>query len=77
MTGVQRRTGWPIWVVRSGIEFTVLAVGWLLGGNVGVGTLAFALFIGPLVHRAMPLLASDHARRPLRRSSAARTPSAN
>ncbi|MBM9469435.1 membrane protein YczE [Nakamurella leprariae] len=59
MTGVQRRTGWPIWAVRGGIELTVLVVGWLLGGNVGVGTLAFALLIGPLVHRAMPMLAWD------------------
>jgi uncharacterized membrane protein YczE len=57
MTGIHRRTGWPIWVVRTAIEVTVLAIGWLLGGNVGVGTLAFALLIGPLVNITMPLLA--------------------
>ena len=56
MTGIHRRTGWPIWVVRTSIEVTVLAIGWLLGGNVGLGTLAFALLIGPLVNITLPLL---------------------
>ncbi|MCC2029016.1 hypothetical protein KEC56_05725 [Microbacterium sp. YMB-B2] len=48
MTGLHTRTGWPIWAVRTGIEVVVVAVGWALGGNVGVGTLAFALLVGPL-----------------------------
>lgn len=49
MTGlVARRPGWSIRVVRTGIEVAVLAVGWLLGGTVGVGTVAYALAIGPL-----------------------------
>lgn len=48
MTGLHRRTGWPIWVVRTGIEVIVVGVGWALGGNVGVGTVAFALLVGPL-----------------------------
>lgn len=48
MTGLHNRTGWPIWAVRTGIEVVVVAVGWALGGNVGVGTLAFALLVGPL-----------------------------
>ena len=48
MTGLHRRTGWPIWAVRTGLEVTVVAVGWVLGGNVGVGTVAFALLVGPL-----------------------------
>ncbi|NQX25970.1 hypothetical protein HQQ81_01210 [Microbacteriaceae bacterium VKM Ac-2854] len=56
MTGIQRRTGWPLWVGRTGIELTVLLVGWLLGGNVGVGTVAFALLIGPLCNLTLPLL---------------------
>ena len=56
MTGLHRVTGWPIWVVRTGIEVVVLTIGWLLGGNVGVGTLAFALLIGPLAGFFMPLL---------------------
>ncbi|CAN5298410.1 membrane protein [soil metagenome] len=62
MTGIHRRTGWPIWVVRTSIEVTVLAIGWLLGGNVGFGTLAFALLIGPLVNIALPLLRVPEAR---------------
>lgn len=48
MTGLHRRTGKPIWAVRTVIELTVLALGWLLGGTVGVGTLAIAVLIGPL-----------------------------
>lgn len=49
MTGVHRRTGWPVSIVRAVIEVTVLVIGWLLGGTVGVGTVAFALFVGPSV----------------------------
>jgi len=56
MTGIHRRTGWPIWAVRTSIEVTVLAIGSLLGGNVGLGTLAFALLIGPMVNVTLPLL---------------------
>ncbi|WP_353113710.1 hypothetical protein [Microbacterium sp.] len=48
MTGLHDRLGWPIWLVRTALEVTVVAVGWLLGGNVGIGTLAFALLVGPL-----------------------------
>ena len=55
MTGLARR-GWPVGVARTTIEVTVLAVGWLLGGTVGVGTLVFALGIGPLVHVSLPRL---------------------
>jgi len=53
MTGLHTRTGLPIWLVRTVLELTVLAIGWLLGGNVGVGTLAFALLIGPMAHVTM------------------------
>lgn len=56
MTGIHARFGWPIWAVRTGIEVAVLAVGWLLGGQVGIGTLAFALLIGPMVGVTLPLL---------------------
>ena len=56
MTGLHARTGWPIWVVRTGIEATVLVAGFLLGGQVGIGTLAFALLIGPMVNATLPLL---------------------
>ncbi|MEH0109811.1 hypothetical protein V6N00_08825 [Tersicoccus sp. MR15.9] len=49
-TGLVRRTGLPVWVVRGGLEITVLIVGWLLGGTVGIGTVVFAAVVGPLVH---------------------------
>jgi uncharacterized membrane protein YczE len=49
MTGVHHRTGVPVALVRIAIEVTVLAGGWLLGGTVGIGTVAFALLIGPAV----------------------------
>ena len=55
MTGLARR-GLPVGVVRAGLELTVLAAGWLLGGTVGVGTVVFALTIGPIVHLALPRL---------------------
>lgn len=57
MTGLHRRTGWRIWIVRTGIEAVVLAVGWALGGNVGVGTVLFALLVGPLCNWSIPLFA--------------------
>lgn len=56
MTGLHARTGWPIWLVRTGIEVSVLIVGFLLGGQVGIGTLGFALLIGPIVNVTLPLL---------------------
>lgn len=56
MTGIHRRWGWRLWIVRTSIEVVVLGIGWLLGGNVGFGTVAFALFIGPMVNFTMPLL---------------------
>jgi len=57
MTGIHARTGWPIWVGRTIVEVTVLAIGWLLGGDVGFGTVAFAILIGPLCGVTLPLLA--------------------
>jgi len=63
MTGLHRRTGWPIWIVRTGIEVIVLAVGWALGGQFGIGTVAFALLIGPMVGVALPLLRVAEGRR--------------
>jgi uncharacterized membrane protein YczE len=55
MTGLAARTGWSIRIVRTGIEVAVLAVGWLLGGTVGVGTVVYALGIGPLVQLILRL----------------------
>ncbi|GGM52015.1 membrane protein YczE [Microbacterium saperdae] len=54
MTGLVRRTGWSVWVVRTLIEGSVLVIGFLLGGPVGVGTVLFALGIGPLVGWFLP-----------------------
>jgi len=57
MTGLAARTGWSIRLVRTGIELTVLATGWLLGGTVGVGTVIYALAIGPLTQAFLPWFA--------------------
>jgi uncharacterized membrane protein YczE len=54
MTGLAAR-GHSIRVVRTALELTVLATGWLLGGRVGVGTVGYAAAIGPLAHVFIPL----------------------
>jgi uncharacterized membrane protein YczE len=56
MTGLHRRTGVSVRAVRGGIELSAVAVGAVLGGTVGVGTLAFALLIGPAVQVALGVL---------------------
>ncbi|QIS12325.1 YczE/YyaS/YitT family protein [Nocardia arthritidis] len=56
MTGLVRRTGRSVRVVRTGIEVTVLVTGWLLGGSVGIGTLVYAFGIGPLIQLFIPLV---------------------
>ena len=56
MTGLVARTGFPVWAVRSGIELSVTAAGWLLGGTVGIGTAVFAFAIGPLIQAALRVL---------------------
>jgi uncharacterized membrane protein YczE len=63
MTGLHSRLGWPIFACRAIVELTVLAIGWFLGGTVGIGTVLFAVLIGPLVHIALPLLDSRRPRR--------------
>ena len=68
MTGLHARFGWPIWAARLGVEASVLLAGWMLGGTVGIGTIIFALGIGPLVHRTLPLF--DRTRRAARRAVA-------
>ncbi|GAA0578042.1 membrane protein YczE [Actinomadura livida] len=55
MTGIAAR-GHSLRAVRTGIELTVLASGWLLGGTVGVGTVLYAVAIGPLTHVFLPAL---------------------
>ncbi len=56
MTGLQRVTDFPIAWVRSGLELSVIAAGWILGGTVGLGTVLFALGIGPSVAASMYVL---------------------
>jgi uncharacterized membrane protein YczE len=59
MTGLVRRTGLSVRLVRTSLELAVLAVGWLLGGVVGVGTVLYAVLIGPIVHALLPRLTVD------------------
>ncbi|OLT12127.1 hypothetical protein BJF77_06565 [Kocuria sp. CNJ-770] len=54
MTGLVRRTGGSVLIVRTSIEVTVVLAGWLLGGTVGLATVLYALAIGPLVQVLMP-----------------------
>lgn len=49
MTGLTKVTGVPIGRIRSGIEIFVIAIGWTLGGKFGIGTILFAILIGPCV----------------------------
>jgi uncharacterized membrane protein YczE len=56
MTGLARRTGLSLRLVRTTLELSILAVGWLLGGIVGVGTVLYALLIGPVVQLFLPML---------------------
>lgn len=55
MVGVSRRYGWSLRLVRTSIEVAVLVIGWLLGGVVGVGTVLYALLIGPIVQFFLPI----------------------
>lgn len=54
MTGINARTGWSVRTVRTVIELTVLLAGWLMGGTFGVGTVLYALAIGPLIQLCLP-----------------------
>jgi len=56
MTGLVRRTGLSVRLVRTTIEVSVLATGWLLGGGVGLGTVVYAVAIGPLIQAMIPLV---------------------
>lgn len=61
MTGLARRTGWSLRLVRTGLEVTVVAIGFLLGGVVGFGTVIYALAIGPLAQLMLPWCLVDIA----------------
>jgi uncharacterized membrane protein YczE len=54
MTGLVRRTGGSVRLVRTSIEVVVVATGWLLGGTLGVATVLYAVAVGPLVHAMLP-----------------------
>lgn len=54
MTGVHARTGWSVRSIRTVIELSVLLIGWLLGGTLGIGTVLYALTIGPLIQLCLP-----------------------
>ena len=61
MLGLHRRTGLSVRLVRTAIESSVVVGGFLLGGTVGLGTLAFALGIGPAVQAALGVLSATPA----------------
>ncbi|WP_240312502.1 YczE/YyaS/YitT family protein [Janibacter anophelis] len=62
MTGIARVTGGSIRLVRTGIEIAVVVVGWFLGGVVGLGTVLYALAIGPLAQLFLPLFTVELGR---------------
>jgi uncharacterized membrane protein YczE len=54
MTGLARRSGRSLRLVRTALEATALVLGWMLGGTAGVGTVIYLLAIGPLAHIFVP-----------------------
>jgi uncharacterized membrane protein YczE len=66
MTGLVRRTGGSVRLVRTSIEVAVVVTGWLLGGTLGVGTVVYAVAIGPLVQILLPRLSLSPATPPTR-----------
>ena len=59
MTGLVRRTGWSLRLVRTGLEVAVVVLGLLLGGVLGLGTVLYALAIGPLTQLMLPVFTVD------------------
>lgn len=75
MTGIHARTGWPVRRIRTAIEVSVLLIGWLLGGTVGVGTVLYALAIGPLIQLCLPWFRHQpQSRMRIRNAPGARSP---
>jgi len=70
MTGLVRRTGGSVRLVRTSIEVAVVATGWLLGGTLGIGTVVYAVAIGPLVQVLLPRLSLSPASTPTRTAAA-------
>ncbi|MBW4095444.1 MAG: hypothetical protein HIU81_08725 [Acidobacteria bacterium] len=70
MTGLVRRTHRPVWLIRTGLEASVVVIGFVLGGDVGVGTVVFAVGVGPLTQIALRWLRVDlHAQHSVRRQA--------
>lgn len=61
MTGIVARTGWSVRVVRTVLEVAVVAVGFALGGTLGVGTVLYAVAVGPLIQLFARLMRVDRA----------------
>jgi len=57
MTGLVQVTGWPVWLIKTGIEVSVVVIGVLLGGTFGWATVVFAFTVGPVVQVAARWLA--------------------
>jgi uncharacterized membrane protein YczE len=64
MTGLVKKTGRPVWLVRTAIEVVVLALGWAFGGTLGLGTVIYAFTIGPVVHVMLPWFNLDKVKEP-------------
>jgi uncharacterized membrane protein YczE len=62
MIGTQKVLGWPLWIVRTMYEGTVLIIGGLMGGQIREGTLLFALAIGPLMQAALKFFGMQKAK---------------
>jgi uncharacterized membrane protein YczE len=75
MTGLARRTGRSLRLVRTSLEIAVVVLGVLLGGSIGLGTVLYALLIGPLTQAWLPrwtVALPEPAQRPAMASSAIR-----
>jgi len=69
-TGLVRITGWQIRWIRTAVEGAVLAMGWLMGGTIGIGTVVYLLANGPLIQIFLPMFTLPPAERPKRLSPA-------
>lgn len=58
MTGISKKYSKPISLIRLTIEFSVVLVGWILGGTLGLGTIVFAVFIGPFVSLSLKFVST-------------------
>ncbi|MFJ3923270.1 hypothetical protein [Streptomyces sp. NPDC090022] len=77
MTGAAALTGGSLRLIRTGLEISVLAAGWALGGTVGIGTVLYAVLVGPATQLFLPACAfraPDHCAHPPSTSGSARTP---